>query len=106
MIRNLQPCACSGSATRRLGDAAGDLASYQPGGSNYTPGTAEDSYSPGTPINYGLTFTPDELASLFQTSPATTSTTKTNWPLVGAAALGTILLLATLLPQPTGRGRR
>ena len=104
MIRNLQPCACS--ATRRLGDAASDIASYQAGGTNYIQPLAEDTYH-GEPIDNLLTFTPEALAALTQ-SPAPTTTAKpsaTNWPVIGAAALGTILLLATFLPQP-GRGRR
>lgn len=107
-------CGCSDKKpARRLGDAASDIASYQPGGINYTPPAPGDTYTPGTPISYTLDMTPEELAALTQAAnhqaaamqPAASprASAATNWPLIAAAGTGTLLLITLL--QPGGRRR-
>jgi hypothetical protein len=104
MIRETQAhaCGCHSTPRRRLGDASSDawaaVQSYQPGGSNYTPTLAEDTYSPPSEWQRELTA---------PTLPGNTGypSSGTNWPVIAAAGIGTLLLLAALMPPPSGKRR-
>jgi hypothetical protein len=109
MIRSITPehaCACHRAPARRLGDAASDVASYQPGGSNYTPPLPEDTISPiqlQTMAQIYASWPTDTPATAAATTPPPKTST-TNWPLIAAVSAGTLLLISTI-GQPGGRRR-